>query len=255
MFFTFADQAGAILVCRNHERITNEAKALELVSEATTIPVPKLLEHGTHADGRRYLVTELVEGVSLNAFPRPCSKPRNEQHTTDQSLPCQACSDQAYSNAAEFIERTVLPQLASLKARSRGIDGFVMPPSWLSPVEVPWKGKTSWKTLPLQQPDYVFQHGDMAAHNLIMDPCTLQPRALIDWEFAGYFPAGMERWLGSLDPEAYLRRRNGRAHVIAEFLAEEFLECCDNWHDRDELDKLVRAGDLPNPDELKDARI
>lgn len=42
----------------NHERITNEAEALLLVSRETAIPVPKLIRHGTLPDGRRYLVTE-----------------------------------------------------------------------------------------------------------------------------------------------------------------------------------------------------
>ena len=58
---------------RNHERITNEAKALELAARETTIPVPRLLDHGIHPDGRRYLVTELIEGLTLDEFQnRPC---------------------------------------------------------------------------------------------------------------------------------------------------------------------------------------
>jgi hypothetical protein len=54
-------------------------------------------------------------------------------------------------------------------------------PRWLSPdQQPPWIGKQAWSTLPLPQPEYVFQHGDLAAHTIILDPITLQVRALID---------------------------------------------------------------------------
>jgi len=156
----------------NHERITNEAKALELVLQRTTIPVPRLLDHGIHPDGRRYLTTERIQGEPLHTFPhRSCSQAEGQKHTTGAS--CKDCSDQAYSNALAFISGTVLPQLAAIKSHARGIDGFVMPPSWLSPdLQPPWIGKKYWKTLPLPRPEYVFQHGDMEAHNILMENVT-----------------------------------------------------------------------------------
>lgn len=40
---------------------------------------------------------------------------------------------------------------------------------------------------------------DIAAHNIIMDPQTLQVKALIDWGYTGYFPPGMERWPRTLE--------------------------------------------------------
>jgi hypothetical protein len=178
---------------RNHERITNEAKALALVSTRTT----RLLAHGTHPDGRRYLTTEYIPDPTLAEFPhRSCSKPAGQLHTT--ATPCSDCSHQAYSNADAFVSRTVIPQLAALTSRVRGIDGFVMPPAWLSPdVQPPWRGvKKSWATLPLERPAYVFQHGDLADHNIIMDPQTLEVRALVDWEYAGFFSAGHGELVG-----------------------------------------------------------
>ncbi|ORY61041.1 uncharacterized protein BCR38DRAFT_443331 [Pseudomassariella vexata] len=235
----------------NHERITNEAEALKIVSHNTTIPVPQLLDYGSYQDGRRYLVTEFIEGIRLDQIRhRGCLMPDEQKHTDDTT--CEPCSAQAYSNALEFIQRTVLPQLANLKSRSREILGFVMPPSWMSPdMEPPWKGKVKWETLPLKEPGYTFQHGDLAAHNIIIDRKTLEVKALIDWEHAGYFPPGMERWPGTLDKDAYIKRGNHLAPAIAQFLAIEYLECYEKWKDKEELKALIERGELPDPDQAR----
>ncbi|XWX00404.1 hypothetical protein V2A60_008424 [Cordyceps javanica] len=123
-----------------------------------------------------------------------------------------------------------------------------MPPSWLAPdVQPPWKGKKSFKTLPLKNAEYVFQHGDIAPQNIIINRKTLQVEALIDWEYAGYFPPGMERWPGTLDMDAYRKRALGQAGAISEFLFDEYLECYEKWTDKNELQNLVDAGELPDP--------
>ena len=76
-----------------------------------------------------------------------------------------------------------MPQLTALNSHTRGIDGFVMPPSWLSPdTQPPWVGKERWETLPLELPEYVFQHGDIALHNIIMNPQMLEVKALVNFE-------------------------------------------------------------------------
>lgn len=219
----------------------------------TTIPVPQLLSHGSYADGRRYLVTELIEGVLLDQLPnKGCSRPEGQKHTDGKA--CEICSAQAYSNALRFIQDTVLPQLANLRSHDRGISGFVMPPSWLTPdLQPPWKGKTHWKTLSQQVDAYVFQHGDIAAHNLMMDPQTLEVKALIDWEYAGFFPPGMEGWPGTLDSGTYRKRSDRLAYAIAAFLPEEYLECYDEWDDKEELATLIKLGELPHPDQVRQA--
>jgi hypothetical protein len=237
---------------RNHERITNEAKALDLVSTRTTLPVPRLLAHGTHPDGRRYLTTEYIPGPTLAEFPhRTCSKPAGQLHTG--ATPCSECSRQAYSNAVAFVSSTMMPQLAALQSRVRGIDGFVMPPSWLSPdLQPPWKGKRCWETLPLERPEYVFQHGDLSDHNIIMDPQTLEVRALIDWEYAGFYLPGMENWPGTLCQHAYNSRGNNIAHLIERFLPAEYLDCYDKWNNKAELDDLIKRGQLPHPVQMRE---
>ncbi|CAH0023378.1 unnamed protein product [Clonostachys rhizophaga] len=236
----------------NHERITNEAKAMELVSRNTTIPLPRLIDHGEHPDGRRYLITERIEGLTLSEIQRRgCLRPLGQSHPGG-SVPCQQCFDQAHANAVDFINTTVLPQLAKLTSHTRGIDGFVMPPRWLSPdVQPPWRGMKRWKTLPRSEPEYVFQHGDLGAHNVIVNPDTLQVTALIDWEYAGFYPPGMERWTGTLDRNVYAKLGHDLARPIAEFLGEEYLECYDKWGDKDELKGLIESGQLPHPDDVR----
>jgi hypothetical protein len=209
------------------------------------------LDHGEHPDGRRYLVTERIRGVTLKKLRDfSCSRPEGLQHMQD--IPCTLCSEQAYSNALRFVTDDVLPQLTKLKSKERGINGFVMPPSWLAPdCDAPWKGKKHWKTLPQQEAEYVFQHGDLAAHNIMMDPKTLQVKALIDWEYAGYFPAGMEQWPGTLDEVDYRKRGAKPVDAIAQFLAEDYVESYESWGDKDELNTLIKAGELPDPQKLQ----
>ncbi|KAI0964894.1 kinase-like domain-containing protein [Xylaria arbuscula] len=154
----------------NHERITNEATALVLVCNKTTIPVPRLFKHGQLPNGRRYLVTD-------------CLKRAGQKHTED--TPCKICLNQAHSNALDFIANIV-------------VDGF----------------------------------------------------ALIDWEHAGYFPPGMERWPGTLDMQAYRKQANNLPEAITKFLLEDYLECYAGWGNKEELRTLINAGELPDSSRL-----
>ncbi|KAF5870825.1 putative protein kinase-like domain protein [Botrytis fragariae] len=238
----------------NHDRINNEVNALKLVSQKTTIPVPRLLDYGVNPDGTRYLVTELIDGVNLDKLRAlGCRITTGQKHTEEAS--CDTCVCRAYANAINFVENTVLPQLSTMKSHTRGIVGFVMPPAWL-PIDTqkPWKGrKGPWKTLPLATPEYVFQHGDLAAHNLLIDMETLQPKALIDWEFAGYYPPGMDLWSGTLDFRTYVRSARGdnMAELIRKYIPEDFLEACSQLEDKENFDLLVRSGYFPDPEELR----
>lgn len=84
-----------------------------------------------------------------------------------------------------------------------------------------------------------------------MDPLTLQVKALIDWEYAGFFPPGMERWPGSLDQAIYRSRGDDVASAIAEYLPDDYLECYDQWDDKAKLDELIKHGQLPDPQTLR----
>lgn len=236
---------------RNHERIANEAKALKLVAEQTKIPVPRLIHHGTHPDGSQFLVTERIDGITLNRFAG-CSGLEGIAHisVTADTPTCKTCLEKGYHNALEFIQITVLPQLAALRSKERGLDGFVMPPSWIySDIQPPWIGKKPWKTLPLKDLNYVFTHGDLAAHNIMIDRDTLKVKALIDWEFAGYFLPGMERWS--------LRENHSdhfcQADAIGKFLPFDYLEFYEDWEEKAKLEPLIEHRELPDPVQLRRA--
>lgn len=182
----------------------------------------------------------------------PCQQLGGGIHTNDSTTPCTVCKETAETNGLNFIQHTVLPQLEALKSKTRGIDGFVMPPSWIAPDALPpWRGNLApLSTLPLEEPLYHFVHGDIGTHNIIMDVATLQVKALIDWEYAGFYQAGWERWPGTFDRTVYLSNCYQLASVIPRFLAVEFLECCEKSEDKEELAKLVEEGEIPDPVEL-----
>lgn len=100
--------------------------------QKTVIPVPKLFEYGNHPNGRQYLATEFIPGVLVSEFQQRACSMVPAQKLTD-STPCKMCLNQGYSNALQFIENVVFPELAKLTSQERGIDGFVIPSSWLSP--------------------------------------------------------------------------------------------------------------------------
>jgi len=45
---------------------------------------------------------------------------------------------------------------------------------------------------PKSSEDLVFCHNDFSTHNVIIDPSTLKVNAIIDWEYAGFYPVEFE---------------------------------------------------------------
>lgn len=57
---------------------------------------------------------------------------------------------------------------------------------------VHWKPTTCWRPRPDVKGDFVFCHNDLGQHNVIVDPSTLKIKAIIDWEFGGFWPEWFE---------------------------------------------------------------
>jgi aminoglycoside phosphotransferase len=52
--------------------------------------------------------------------------------------------------------------------------------------------RPEWKMKPRESEDLVFCHNDLSTHNIIVDPETLKVKAVIDWEYAGFYPQDFE---------------------------------------------------------------
>ena len=50
----------------------------------------------------------------------------------------------------------------------------------------------SWTLSDSELEEYVFCHHDLSQHNIIVEPETLKIAAIVDWEYAGFFPEYFE---------------------------------------------------------------
>ncbi len=121
---------------------------------------------------------------------------------------CDFEDDQAYYVATEYVDgvnmsslseeqraivhkelSTHLTKLTTLRSsRIGGPSGIVVPP-----YRVMRQTETDdWRLQVSDHDEYVFCHNDLSQHNVIVDPDTLKIKAIIDWEYAGFYPAYFE---------------------------------------------------------------
>ena len=160
------------------ERLRNEYLALKLISERTTIPVPKVLEFEDSGD-LVSLTIELIHGYNLESSA-----------IGDR--------DRAVSHVREYILKSVLPQLRSLTQSQIGsLTGDIIPSPRLdiqgSHLKLSKRG------------DYIFCHGDLAQHNIIINKESYDVMAILDWEYSGYYPPEFELplWQRSSKEDGY----------------------------------------------------
>ncbi|KJZ72793.1 hypothetical protein HIM_07737 [Hirsutella minnesotensis 3608] len=146
------------------ERLINEAESLQFIQQHTDIPVPTVYCH-FEDDGAYYLITEYIEGVSMSELPE------EQKAIVREELESQRA------------------KLKTLKScRLGGPSGIVIPP-----YRVLQRTETDhWCLRPSNQDEYVFCHNDLSQQNVIVNQDTLEIRAIIDWEYAGFFPPRFE---------------------------------------------------------------
>ncbi|KAF1951085.1 kinase-like protein [Byssothecium circinans] len=175
------------------ERILNEAAALTYVKENTNIPVPTL-----HAcfedDNAAYIVTSYVDGVSMSAL------------TDDQK-----------AIVTKELEGHI-ETLHSLRgARLGGPSGHVILPYRMLQKTF----RDEWDLQTSSSAEYVFCHNDLLQQNVIVDPGTLKIAAIIDWEYAGFFPEEFERaFYKRLGPSVALEGEEDDTDRLLEFIKE-----------------------------------
>ncbi|KJR87267.1 uncharacterized protein SPSK_01927 [Sporothrix schenckii 1099-18] len=152
------------------QRWTTDGAVLQYLQEhAPSIPVPRF-RHTMEDDGAFYFCTEFVPGISMVHFT-----PEQKDVVTKELM-------------------VHLATLKSLRSDTPGVPGqtLLCPP--LRMHRDFWKSHTCWRPkADLPKGDYVFCHNDLSQYNVLVDPETLKINAIVDWEYAGFWPEWFER--------------------------------------------------------------
>lgn len=147
------------------ERLKNEAESLQFIQKHSAIPVSTVYCH-FEDDQAYYLITEHIEGISM--------------------------SELSEGKEAVVREELVESQQAKLKplksCRLGGPSGIVIPPLRV----LQGTQADSWYLRPSADDEYVFCHNNLSQQNVIVDPDTLKMKAIIGWEYSGFFPPHFE---------------------------------------------------------------
>lgn len=171
---------GTIVPQRVRERLENEKDAYRFVAEYTKIPVPKVLDF-LEEDGICTLIVERVEGNIMEIV-------LDELDGEDRK--------RLIHNVTAFVEQSVLPQLRKFTSnRLGGVSGLVIPPNRVTFRDQ----RPEWRSRTFSENQFTFCHNDLARHNIMVNPKTLEVTAIIDWESSGFYPAEFEAdmWLRS----------------------------------------------------------
>jgi len=143
------------------ERVKNEVASINFIKEHTSIPVPNV-RCAFEDNGRYYIVTDIVPGVTMAELAE-------EQKAT------------VMEELEGYIE-----QMHSLKSKVLGgvLGDVCIPFRLIDHVDL-----FIFHNLPeAETAEYVFCHNDLSQHNILVDKETLKINAIIDWEYAGFFP-------------------------------------------------------------------
>lgn len=145
-------------------------------------------------DGAFWLITQYIEGVDLALLPK------------EKQLP-----------VLKELEGH-LKTLQSLKSnRVGGPTAIIVPPYRVTHATK----RDFWNLRPSSTKEYVFCHNDLSQHNIIVDPETLKIKAIIDWEYAGFYPGFFEgRFYTRPGPSDALEKYNEKSDTakLLEFL-------------------------------------
>jgi len=146
-------------------RARNEVAALNFIRENTDIPVPEVIV-AFQDDEVFYSVVRYVDGILMDKLSESDAAKVVEELDRYLAELAKFTSDEIKS----FVGEPCFPPRLLYGLRTRAPGTFVKSPSQ----------------------EYVLCHGDLARHNVIVDPKTLKIAALIDWEYAGFYPPEVE---------------------------------------------------------------
>lgn len=164
------------------QRWKNDAAILQYLAAHTDIPLPRL-QCVFEDDGAFYHCTEPVEGVSMN-----------ELSEADKTV---VKKELVQHIATLRSRRSDVPGVPSLHKVGEQHEAGELAQSLLCAPErvsnVWWKPTICCRPRADVKGDFVFCHNDLVQHNVIVDPDTLKIKAIIDWEFGGFWPEWFER--------------------------------------------------------------
>ncbi|KAK3905142.1 hypothetical protein C8A05DRAFT_31017, partial [Staphylotrichum tortipilum] len=104
------------------------------------------------------------------------------------------CELIAMANASRYIQDEILPQLNWLRSDTTGLNGTVIPSLWI----MDYDPKTHWlpKKAASGEQEYVFCHGNLHAHSILMHAETLHVMKIVDWDNAGFLRKEFQLWSG-----------------------------------------------------------
>ena len=85
-------------------------------------------------------------------------------------------------------------------------------------------GRQEWRMKPSESEELVYNHGDFSTNNVIVDPVTLKVKAILDWEYAGFYPEQFERkFFKRVGPSIALEGEENDADRLLDIMIENEL--------------------------------
>lgn len=188
-------------------RLQNEFNALRLVGDKTTIAVPKAINFGEDESGAAFLEVERINGIDLISVGDKCRMPSSKAHVVHGK--CVECENIAVANVDRYMRTVAIPQLHALKSNQIGLYGLVIPPARIQEND----DRDVWLPKQIQHEDFVFCHGDLSRHNILVDPHSLELLSICDWETAGYYPQEIELPYWCMDYNEYMATYEDKARI------------------------------------------
>lgn len=172
------------------ERLQNEADCLRFIRKTTNIPV-RQVEFAFESDGAFYLIMSYENGPDLGELEEQDKQPYLDEL------------------------KVYLNELHSLRSsKLGGPGGLVVPPTRI----MAQSQKEGWQltsSAATGSEEYLFCHNDISEHNIIVDQEQGRIKAIIDWEYGGFWPSyfegpvytrtGLNQWRLNDSPENIAR--------------------------------------------------
>ena len=161
-------------------RLENEFLILQYLHQNSNVPVPKPISF-TEEAGIATLTTSCVgkEAVALSDYAKE-----------DR--------DSVIEKIGKELVTEIIPALRQHTSHRMG--GMNRDEQLLLPPRVTDEYGRDWSRFTSKEPAFVLCHNDLGQSNIFIDPNTNKIRAIIDWEYAGYYPPVFEAELWGYHP-------------------------------------------------------